>query len=157
MLGVFRTKRKLFSSLNYNKLLHTLETYTLSWSSDNIDRDSYGVITCLVIFKELTPTKGKLIIQLKPENYRREFCHQLNVFLFRYQNDFFVTNDFDKNKYFQSLRNSHLSCDVNVHDKCNFCKDDIKNEYAFERNSLTDEDTCCCQSIFPFCVKWLKN
>ena len=95
-------------------------------------------------------------MQLKPENYRN-CLHQLNVLLSRYRNDFFVVNNFDKNKNFQSLRNIHFSCDVNVHDKCNFCKSDIIDEYTFERNPLIDEDICCYQSILLFCIKCLKN
>ena len=95
-------------------------------------------------------------MQLKPENYRN-CLHQLNVLLSRYRNDFFVVNNFDKNKHFQSLRNIHFSYDVNVHDKCNFCKSDIIDEYAFERNPLIDEDTCFYQSILLFCLKCLKN
>ena len=61
------------------------------------------------------------------------------------------------NKYFQLLRNIHFSCEANVHDKCNLCKNDIIDEYAFKRNSLADEDTCCYQSIIPFCVEYLNT
>ena len=75
LLGVVRTKRKLYSSLHYSKLLHVLYIYRLPQSSDDIDRNSCGAIACLMILKESTPAKGKLIMQLKPENYRKEFCH----------------------------------------------------------------------------------
>ena len=86
-------------------------------------------------------------MQLKPENYRKEFCHQLKVLLSRYRNEFFLTNDFDKNTYFQTLRYIHFSCEVNVNDKCNSCDNDIIDEYAFERNPLADKDTCLCQVL----------
>ena len=35
------------------------------------------------------------------------------------------------------------------------CDDEIIERYAFERNNLSDKDTCCCQSILPFCVNCL--
>ena len=63
---------------------------------------------CMKLYKELTPEKIELILQLKSENYRTLFCHQLNVLLSRYRNNFFVANDFDKNNYFQTLRNISL-------------------------------------------------
>ena len=47
VLGVVQTKRKLYSPLNYNKLLHVLEKYMLSQSSDNIDRKSRGTMAYL--------------------------------------------------------------------------------------------------------------
>ena len=37
------------------------------------------------------------------------------------------------------------------------CKNDIIKKNAFERNTLSNKDTCCCQSILPFCVNYLVN
>ena len=157
MLGFAWTKRNVYSSLNNNNILRTLERNGLPQSSDNIHKNSCGAISCLMILKESTPEKIELILQLKSENYRTLFCHQLNVLLSRYRNNFFVANDFDKNNYYQSLWNIHFSCEANVHDKYNFCKNNTIDAYTFEKNPLLDEDTCCCQSILPFSVKCLKN
>jgi len=154
--GHIRHKREV-NYLTSNKLLHALDKEKLPQSSYEIDRNSCGAIACLMILKESTPEKSNLIMQLKPENYRKEFCHQLKVLLSRYRNEFFLTNDFDKNKYFQTLRYIHFSCEVNVNDKCNSCKNDIIDEYAFERNPLADKDTCFCQTILPFCVTCLRK
>ena len=156
MLGVVRTKRKSYSSVNYNKLLHALERDKLPQSSVYIDRNSCGAIFYLIILKESTPEKGELIMVLKPETYKKEFCHQLNVPLSRYR-IFFVTNDFDMNKYFQLPQNIHFACEANVHGECNLCKNEIIDEYTFKRNPLVDEDTCCCQIILPFCVECLNT
>ena len=46
----------------------------LHQSSGDIDRNSWGVIACLIILKESSPTKRDVISELKPENYRKEFC-----------------------------------------------------------------------------------
>ena len=78
-----------------------------------------------MILKESSPTKRDVISELKSENYQKEFCLQFDILLSRYRKHFFVTNDFDKNNYFQTLRNIHFSCENNVHDKCNMCDDEI--------------------------------
>ena len=99
-LGVVQTKGMLYSSLNYNNLLHVSKRDRLLQNSNNIDRNSCGIIACLMILKESTPAKGELIMQLKLEDYRKGFCHELNVLLSKYRDNFFFTNDFDKHKYF---------------------------------------------------------
>ena len=57
----------------------------------------------------------------------------------------------------RTLRNIHVSCDNDVHDKCNMYENDIIEKYTFERNTLSDKDTYYCQSILPFCVDCLVN
>ena len=116
-------KRKQYPSSN--KLTHELERENLPQNSSDIDRNSCGAIACLMILKKSTPTKRDFISKLKPENCRKEFFFQLNILLSRYWNPFFVTNRFDKNKYFHTLWNIHFSCENNVHDKCDMCNNHI--------------------------------
>ena len=145
-------------------LAYVLDIERLSQSSEGIDRNACGGLSCLEITIEIMTAKRAIILKLDPENNRKHFCYELKLFLSSYRDYLskcFKHNENGINKrncyiaFFKYLRIIQYTCTTEEIPKYLNCKV-VLNKFTFENNLLLKNGSnCSCQTILPSCHKFV--